>query len=242
MKKTVSKRVFVTLLFIFIFVLSICTAAALLLYFGVVLINDPSKEKYPVRGVDVSAYQGKIDWGVLSGQDIDFAYMKATEGSSFTDECFSQNWQGASDCGLRIGAYHFFSLESPGADQAKHFLDVVKPVENMLPPVVDAEPYGEYTDLSDEAISELAEWLTSVENSCGKKPIIYTTEKWYDSRIKEAFPGYGIWIRSVYSKPKTSGWTFWQYTNRMKLDGYDGEERYIDMNVFCGSAEEFAGI
>ena len=76
----------------------------------------------------------------------------------------------------------------------------------------------------------------------GVKPIIYTTSKWYRKQIKGSFPDYDIWIRSVYSKPnKDVNWTFWQYSNRMRLDGYDGEEKYIDMNVFCGLAEEFAG-
>ena len=112
----------------------------------------------------------------------------------------------------------------------------------MLPPVVDVEPYGAYKDITEKDVSELTDWLTVTEEYYGIKPIIYTTSKWYNKQIKDSFPDYDIWIRSVYSKPnKDVNWTFWQYSNRMHLDGYDGEEKYIDMNVFCGSAEEFKG-
>ena len=220
----------------------ICITAAVLLYFGIMHINHPPKDKYPIRGVDVSEYQGDIDWSVLATRDIDFAFIKATEGSSYTDEHFSENWENASKTDLRIGAYHFFSLESSGKSQTEHFCDTVQSVPNMLPPVVDVEPYGTYKDITEKDVSELTDWLTVTEEYYGIKPIIYTTSKWYNKQIKDSFPDYDIWIRSVYSKPnKDVNWTFWQYSNRMHLDGYDGEEKYIDMNVFCGSAEEFAG-
>ena len=220
----------------------ICMTAAAMLYFGIIKINHPSKDNYPIRGVDVSEYQGEIDWSVLADQDIDFAFIKATEGSSYTDERFAANWENAPKTDLRIGAYHFFSLESSGKTQAEHFCDTVQSVPNMLPPVVDVEPYGEYKDISEKDIAELTDWLTATEENYGVKPIIYTTTKWYNKLIKDSFPDHNIWIRSVYSKPdKDVKWTFWQYSDRMRLDGYDGEEKFIDMNVFCGSAEEFSG-
>ena len=63
-----------------------------LLYIGVLHINNPSRTKYPIRGVDVSHYQGEIDWSRLAGEDISFAYIKATEGSGHKDEMFDRNW------------------------------------------------------------------------------------------------------------------------------------------------------
>ena len=213
---------------------------AVLLYFGVIQINRPPKDKYPIRGVDVSEYQGDIDWSELAKQDIEFAFIKATEGSGYTDEHFSGNWENAAKTDLRIGAYHFFSLESAGSSQAEYFCNTVKAVDNMLPPVVDVEPYGSYSDITEKDISELKAWLTVTEEHYGVKPIIYTTSKWYHKQIKDSFPDYDIWIRSVYSKPeKDVKWTFWQYSDRLCLDGYNGKERYIDMNVFGGTAEEF---
>ena len=60
----------------------------LLFWNGILLINNPDETEYPVRGVDVSAYQGEIDWTILANQNIDFAFIKATEGSSFVDKRF----------------------------------------------------------------------------------------------------------------------------------------------------------
>ena len=75
---------------------------AYLIWNGRILLNNPSRTRYPVRGVDVSHYQGEIDWVVLGQQDIDFAYIKATEGSFHIDEKFSQNWSGAALSGLAV--------------------------------------------------------------------------------------------------------------------------------------------
>ena len=133
------------LIFAVLLILSAGLTAGLL-YIGVLHINNPSRTKYPIRGVDVSHYQGEIDWERLAGEDISFAYIKATEGSGHKDEMFDRNWSEAQTTGLRIGAYHFFSLDSAGADQAENFCSTVTAVDGMLPPVVDVEPYGGYKD------------------------------------------------------------------------------------------------
>ena len=112
-------------------------------YNGIIIFNYPSKEKYKIRGIDVSAYQGNIDWNILSNQEIDFAFIKATEGSSFVDEKFKENYENAIKTNLKIGAYHFFSYDSEGSTQADNFIKNVPKTEEMLPPVVDIEFYGD---------------------------------------------------------------------------------------------------
>ena len=75
------------------------------------------------------------------------------------------------------------------------------------------------------------------------KPVIYATEKSYDLYLAGEYADYDIWIRDVVTVPSLSDgrqWTFWQYTNRERLEGYSGDERFIDMNVFWGTEEEFA--
>ena len=99
--------------------------------------------RFEIRGVDVSHYQGTIDWPILAGQDLDFAYIKATEGSGHVDECFADNWQEAGTTDLYIGAYHFFSFESEGAKQAQFYIDMVGSLHGKLAPVVDVEFYGD---------------------------------------------------------------------------------------------------
>lgn len=213
-----------------------------MIYSGAIHLNRPSPDTFPVRGVDVSHYQGAVDWHALQAQGVMFAYIKATEGSSSVDGTYQTNWENVRLSGLRPGAYHFFSFESSGLDQAANFIRTVSRVDNMLPPALDVEPYGPYKAIRDipGAASEMRQWLNAVEAEYGLRPVIYTTEAFYKGCIAEAFPDYDIWIRSVYRRPSGSvQWTFWQYSDRSRLNGYDGEERFIDMNTFHGSVEDF---
>lgn len=233
------KKIIIASILVILFVI----ISVFLLYIGIIHINNPSMKRYPIRGVDVSHYQGEIDWDILSKEDISFAYIKATEGSSSKDERFDYNWKNAQRTGLRIGAYHFFSLDSSGTGQAENFCSTVDAVDNMLPPVVDVEPYGNYSNPEqlekEKMLAELGDFMDSVEAYYGKRPVIYTTEEWLPV-IQEEFDEYDIWIRNVYGKPDASiNWTFWQYSNRHVLAGYSGTERYIDMNVFYGDEETF---
>ncbi len=222
------------------------TAAAVLfvlIYNGVIHLNHPEGE---IRGVDVSHYQGDIDWQALSVEDIDFAFIKATEGSSHIDPRFSENRKNALETRLRVGAYHFFSYDSPGIAQAENFIAHVPFHEGMLPPVIDVEFYGgneKDPPPAGEVVPQLRAMADALKDHYGISPILYATDKSYRLYIAGGFDDCDVWIRSVYTAPSLSDgrdWTFWQYSNRHVLDGYRGEERYIDMNVFRGSPEEFA--
>ena len=227
----------------------VCVMAAILcafygyaVYCGLIQLNNPSQKRYPVRGVDVSHYQGTIDWPVLAAQDLDFAYIKATEGSSHTDEKFAENWEAAKDTGLRIGAYHFFSFDSPGESQLKHFTETVPAFRQMLPPVVDFEFYGDKKVNPPEretVCAQLDVMLQGLEAHYGVKPVIYATEDTMHLYLEGRYEEYPLWIRNVMKKPDTGNWNwvFWQYTNRKKLNGYEGDETYIDMNVFGGDRD-----
>lgn len=227
----------------FLFVL--CGVLFSLLWNGVILLNHPSLSEYPVRGVDVSSYQGKIDWNTLASQNISFAFIKATEGSSSVDPCFYYNYEQAQHTNLRIGAYHFFSYDSSGDAQADHFIATVEKIDGMLPPVVDLEFYAEKEKNPPEQKSvrtQLNAMLNKLEEYYGMKPILYATQKSYQLYLANAYTEYDIWIRNVISKPALPDhrdWTFWQYANREQLDGYSGQEKYIDLNVFCGTITEF---
>lgn len=226
--------------------LLLARGAYLLVWNGVILLNNPSEKAYPVRGVDVSHYQGEIDWRMLAGQNVDFAFIKATEGSSFTDGRFSYNYAEAQAAGIAAGAYHFFSFDSSGAAQAAHFIETVRPCAGMLPPVIDLEFYGAYADAPIEksaVAAELDAMLSALTEHYGLRPILYATEEAYGTYLADGYAEYDIWIRDVIAKPRLAdgrAWTFWQYTNRGRLDGYAGEEEFIDLNVFAGTAEEFA--
>lgn len=233
----------------------IIVAIILLIFFILALLSIDKKirfnllfaNKYEIRGVDVSHYQGDIDWEKMADENIDFAYIKATEGSSYVDEKFHANWGNIAQTDLYYGAYHFFSFDSAGETQAHNYISTVGSLDGKLIPVVDVEYYGDKesrkNELDRKAITkELGVLLRALEEEYHRKPIIYTTYSAYHDFVEGAFNEYDLWIRNVYYTPDIGmkgRWIYWQYTDRAEFDAYAGEEAYIDMNVFAGSRAEF---
>ncbi|MEX0790319.1 MAG: GH25 family lysozyme [Actinomycetota bacterium] len=111
---------------------------------GYVRLQYPSNEEYPVRGVDISHHQGDIDWGRLVAESqVDFAFMKASEGMDFQDRLFQENWQEAEGLTAR-SAYHFFTFCLPGVEQARNFL-ATAPDSGELPRAIEVEFGGNCT-------------------------------------------------------------------------------------------------
>ena len=216
---------------------------ALLVFTGVIVPNSSAASEYEILGVDISSYQGSVDFVKLSGQGVSFAYIKATEGSSMVDRMFAENFEKAEQTDVRVGAYHFFSFDSAGSTQAENFISTVEAADGMLPPAVDVELYGDYLshppEDTEKVKGELRVLLDALEEKYGMKPVIYATSKSYKLFIKGDFDRYDLWIRDVLHHPSVDGWVFWQYSNRGRLDGYDGKEKYIDLNVFYADAEKF---
>lgn len=232
-----------------VLVLALTSAGVLaaLVASGVVWPNRILAAGYDVRGIDVSHHNGTIDWPVVAEQEIDFAYVKATEGSGHVDERFAENWRGARAAGLTVGAYHFMSFESPGADQAANLAEHVPAAADALPPVVDLEPYGRFTNALppvEDVRAILDPLLAAIEERYGRPAVIYTTSQAYEKYLAGRYPGNPVWIRSILwrpSLPDGRDWTIWQYSNRDRLDGVGqdpGAEPYVDLNVVDGTLEE----
>ena len=194
---------------------------------------------YEIRGIDISHYQGEIDWEELSDAMIErcplrFIMIKATEGSSRVDERFSENFANAKEYGFIRGAYHYWSNKSSARDQARFFLSKVHLQEGDLPPVLDVE--HKPADMSTEDFRrEILTWLHIVEDKYHVKPIIYT---YYKFKIKylgtPVFDDYPYWIAHYYvDKVEYNGpWKFWQHTDAGRLPGIKG---YVDFNLYNGS-------
>ena len=214
---------------------------------GYIIPTKLEAERYGIRGVDVSEYQGEVDWDKIEEQGISFAFIKATEGSGNKDSCFDKNYQRLKAKDMLLGIYHFFSFESSGEEQAGNYIKVVGNVENddsLLMPIIDVEYYNSYKKekpSKDWVIEELQVMLQRLEEKYKVKPMIYTTMEFYNYYIKGEFLDYDIWIRNVITKPylENRDWKFWQYTGKGRLEGYSGEEKFIDLNVFNGSKEDF---
>lgn len=212
--------------------------AAVCIFFSTAIVNSG---KYPVMGVDVSRYQGKIDWDEFESQNVSFAFIKATEGSSHVDEFAAQNLENAAKTDIMISAYHFFSFDSPGRTQAENYISVVGSDRIDMPPVVDIEYYGDkkHSKPDREDVKDiLCPLLDRLEEYYGAKPIIYSTLPVYNRYLRDGFSEYPLWIRNVNCEPEFTDWDFWQYSDKGCLSGFEGKEKYIDLNVFRGSVFE----
>lgn len=191
-----------------------------------------------VRGVDVSSYQGEVNFARLSEQGVSFAYIKATEGSRHVDEKFATNFANAAAANLPVGAYHFFTYQSSGAEQAANFITTVGELDNSrLIPAVDMELSSEQKSNPPEkssVVAALKVFVATLEEKYGVKPLIYSTKDYYEKYLKDDFSEYPRWVRStlwpVYIEVGDD-WTVWQYDDHGKLDGYRGVEELIDLNV-----------
>ena len=238
-----SKNIIITVLIIILLVVSI----VLMILNGYIIPTKIETEKYEVKGVDVSEYQGEVDWEKIKGYGISFAFVKATEGSKYKDKYFKSNFEKLKTMDMLVGVYHFFSFKSSGENQALNYIETVGNIQNddtIFLPIIDVEYYGNYKKENpdkEKVIEELQKMLDKLESTYRVKPMIYTTMEFYKSYIDGNFSDYDIWIRNVITKPKLKNrdWKFWQYSGRGRLDGYSGEEKFIDLNVFNGTKEEF---
>ncbi len=220
------------------------TGLGVLRWQGLLLLpHEAAPDQWEVFGVDVSAYQGTVDWQRLAEQGVEFAFIKATEGSALRDRQFVANWQGAADAGVRAGAYHFLSYDSPGETQAENFICQVPLTPGMLPPVVDMEFYGPYLETPpdrEQVRAVLDPLLDALEAHYGVKPILYVTYRsYYRYLAGEDYGAYPIWCSSPIVFPLVPGWQFWQYSHSARLQGYQGREACIDLNIFRGSRAQF---
>ena len=199
-------------------------------------------EGYEIHGIDISHYQGKIDWELLKnamikGCPVRFVIIKSTEGSSRLDENFRENFNQARDFGFIRGVYHFWSNKSTAREQAYYFLDQVHLTDGDLPPVLDIEHKPADKSVEDFQRDVLT-WLHIVEDKYHAKPIIYTYYKFKEQYLSApVFDDYPYWIAHYYvDKVQYKGkWKFWQHTDVGKLPGIKG---YVDFNIYNGSYYE----
>jgi lysozyme len=182
-----------------------------------------------IYGVDVSDHQGRVDWREVAGSDVSFVFIKATEGSTYVDSDFGSDLAQARSAGLLAGAYHFFTLCSPGATQAANFLRIAPPGSTALPPAVDLELSGNCTarpSLS-EVQAQLSVFLNLVESATRQPVISYigaSFEQRYPIRAARAAL---LWKRSVLLRP-SGQWVIWQVDGFAHVDGIAGR---VDLDV-----------
>ncbi|HUN90239.1 MAG TPA: GH25 family lysozyme [Terriglobales bacterium] len=197
-----------------------------------------------VRGIDVSHYQGVIDWEQVANAGVEFAFIKATDGVT-VDSIFAANWKAAKMAGLRRGAYHFFRAAQDVERQAKRFIAQVNDDWGELPAVLDFEVLGEVSIA--EAVQGVAWWMKLVEAASGKIPVLYTGPAFWQTQAKDsdAFCRHGLWIAHYTAAAQPSlpsawkQWTFWQHSEQGSVPGVKGP---VDLDRFYGNAMELEAL
>ncbi|MEO5710732.1 MAG: GH25 family lysozyme [Nocardioidaceae bacterium] len=200
-------------------------------------------------GIDVSHWQGSINWSKVKASGKQFAFMKATESTTYTDTAFATNWAGAASVGIYRGAYHFArpsTASGSAVKQAEYFVSKVGSFQGAgtMPPVLDLEATG---GLGVTALRTWTQtWLTRVEQLTGRVPILYFSPSFWETNLgnSTAFTRYPLWIAHyTTSGPRVPGgwptWTFWQRTSSGSVSGISGN---VDMNNFNGSTAQLAAL
>jgi lysozyme len=195
-------------------------------------------EGYEIHGIDISHYQGEINWDQLREAMIErcpvrFIVIKATEGSNNLDASFKENFYQSRENGFIRGAYHFWSTKTSAEAQAQYFLKQVRLEDGDLPPILDVEKKGNIS--KEQFKSDVLTWLRIVEKHYHVKPIIYTYYKFKMTYLNDkVFDQYPYWIAHYYvDKVEYKGkWKFWQHTDCGRLLGIKG---YVDFDIYNGS-------
>lgn len=197
-----------------------------------------------VHGMDLSHYQGEIDWRRLDDArtgsfPIRFIFMKASEGGDLEDKTFKANFDSARAHGFIRGAYHFYNLKTDPRRQADFFIRHVELDSLDLPPVLDIEQKPEDRARFE---SDVKVWLRRIEAYYGVKPIIYASYRYKTKYLNDSvFDAYPYWIAHYYvdSVAYKGAWKFWQHTDVGTLPGI---EEKVDLNVFNGTWEELMAM
>lgn len=189
-----------------------------------------------VAGIDVSEYQGKIDWTVTDsiegGFPIGFVFIRATYGKDCLDAQFRNNWAAVKRTPMLRGAYHYYRPDENSVKQAQNFINNVALSNGDLPPVLDIEKIPEGQSIDSLKIG-IRRWLEKIEKHYKVRPIIYSGEKYYYDFLRDEFKEYTVWIANYnfFVEQIDDGWQFWQFTQNGTAKGIKGD---VDINVFNG--------
>ena len=198
------------------------------------------------KGIDVSHFQGAVNWRKVRRTGVVFAFAKATEGINTVDSAFSTNWNGMADAGIIRGAYHFFSAGRDATQQAQHFIDVLGTIEaNDMPPVLDLEDrvgIAKYKVTRPQLINSVNTFLSVMTDAYGVVPIIYADPSFWKQYMSPVYGSYPLWIANPHvTRPiipdDWEDYTFWQYENRGRVDGI-APGTNVDLNYFNGTTQE----
>ncbi|MFN2615172.1 MAG: GH25 family lysozyme [Actinomycetota bacterium] len=222
-------------------------SATIVAFASLSLQTTPARAATQLTGIDVSSWQGSIDWSKVAASGVRFAIAKVTESTTYTDPYYAGNKAGAAANGIAFTAYHFARPTSSTANavaQADYFVNAASLTAGNLIPALDLEVTGSLS------VSALQSWtwafVQEVYARLGVKPMIYTSPSFWSNAMGNttafAAAGYKLWLAhwTTASSPTVpasnwngNGWTFWQYSDCQKISGISSQ--CVDGDRFAGS-------
>ncbi len=190
-----------------------------------------------VAGIDVSEYQGAIQWNQVRLEEntfpLAFVFIRATAGVDKVDLQFENNWRESKKNKIIRGAYHYYRPNENSIAQAENFIKTVRIRKGDLPPVLDIESTATNQPI-DSLKAGIRRWLELVDTHYKVRPIIYTGENYYNAFLKDDFSEYTFWIANYnfFVEDMKDDWLFWQFTEKATIQGIEGN---VDVNIYNGT-------
>ena len=205
------------------------------------ITNTTSYNVSDIIGIDISKYQGTVNFEEIKAAGIRYVLIRATEGITYQDAEYTSNYTSANAAGITIGAYHFYETNDDPIAQLRNFTNIVTLKPGDLPPVVDIER------LHNQDEAKLAEniqiFLDGVELHYGAKPIIYSGLN-FSNKYLTGFGDYPLWLAEYkVDEPKLpkgwTNWTFWQWSQSDTIIGINGK---VDADRYNGNEASFRNM
>ena len=197
------------------------------------VIVSPDPAAYPVRGIDISAHNGVVDFDKVASVGMDFVILKSTEGATFKDKNFATNYRKARKAGLKVGAYHFFRFDVGGYMQALNLMHSIKGRRLELPVVIDVEEWSNPRDHTTHDILTRLQTMINTLEAHGYHVMLYSNKDGFEKFFSQQFAHYPLWLCSFTGAPEAGNMRLWQFSHVGRVSGVDGK---VDINTFNGSA------
>lgn len=194
-----------------------------------------------LSGIDVSHYQGTVDWPTVAANGISFAFAKASDGITYVDPQWTNNVTNATAAGVPIGGYHFYEPNDDPISQADHFLSVLGDDPGQLPPVVDLEK-SPASGSEDSYLNDVISFLQAVQSQSNCQPIVYASRSFWTEYLASGLSDYPLWLAEYATTPNPPDgktWLFWQNSQNGTVSGIDGA---VDLDVFSGSPSDLTDL
>ncbi len=210
-------------------------------------LSPSSLEIY--QGIDVSQWQGDIDFEKVKEAGIEVVYIRAGQGFSYQDPDFERNYEQAKANGLKVGAYHYVTARTveDARTQAQFFVSIISNKQLDCKLAMDFESFG---SLTNSEINEIAlAFLEEVERLSGKEAVVYSNT--YDATyvFSERVAEYPLWVAQYgVEEPQDNGkwdsWVGYQYSSEGRIEGISDDvdlDRYTD-GIFLSNTEEIPEV